>query len=300
VKYRWRVLSSVPEQVERLAAQVGVVPLVAHLLLQRGFDDPVQARKFLQPSLEDLHDPFLMKDMDRVVERLLRAAQMGEKVLIYGDYDVDGITSTVVLKRALEMLGVAVDFHLPLRLKEGYGIQNAVLKKAKQGGFSLVITVDNGIRAFEAAEAARELGLEMIVTDHHQPGESLPSVHAILNPHRPDCPYPDKNLAAVGVVFKLVQALFGKVGKEDVVRHFLKLVAIGTVADLVPLKGENRIMVHYGLRALSDPRNLGLKALLEGAGVRGEVDQSDIAFRLAPRINAVTRMGGGREVVELF
>ena len=300
MKYRWRVLSSVPAQVERLAAQVGVVPLVAHLLLQRGFDDPVQARKFLQPSLEDLHDPFLMKDMDRVVERLLRAAQMGEKVLIYGDYDVDGITSTVVLKRALEMLGVAVDFHLPLRLKEGYGIQNAVLKKAKQGGFSLVITVDNGIRAFEAAEAARELGLEMIVTDHHQPGESLPSVHAILNPHRPDCPYPDKNLAAVGVVFKLVQALFGKVGKEDVVRHFLKLVAIGTVADLVPLKGENRIMVHYGLRALSDPRNLGLKALLEGAGVRGEVDQSDIAFRLAPRINAVTRMGGGREVVELF
>jgi single-stranded-DNA-specific exonuclease len=163
-----------------------------------------------------------------------------------------------------------------------------------------VITVDNGIRAFEAADAARELELEMIVTDHHLPGESLPAVYAILNPHRPDCQYPDKDLAAVGVVFKLVQALFGKVGKEDVVRHFLKLVAIGTVADLVPVTGENRIMVHYGLRALSDPRNLGLKTLLEGSGIRGEVDLSDIAFRLAPRINAVTRMGGGSEVVELF
>jgi len=300
VKYRWKVLSSFPEKVERLAAQLGVIPLVARLLLQRGLDDPEQARKFLQPSLEDLHDPFLMKDMDRAVERVFRAAETGEKVLIYGDYDVDGITSTVVLKRALEMLGISVDFHLPLRLEEGYGIQDAVLKRAKQDGYSLVITADNGIRAFEAADAARELGLEMIVTDHHQPGESLPSVHAILNPHRPGCPYPDKNLAAVGVVFKLVHALFGKAGKEDVVCHFLKLVAIGTVADMVPLTGENRIMVFHGLRALSDPRNLGLKALLVGSGIKGEVDQSDISFRLAPRINAVTRMGGGREVVELF
>jgi single-stranded-DNA-specific exonuclease len=300
VKYRWNVLSSLPDQVEQLAAQLGVIPLVAQLLLQRGLDNPDQARKFLEPSLGDLHDPLLMKDMERVVERVLRAGQAGEKVLIYGDYDVDGITATVVLKRALEMLGVAVDFHLPLRLEEGYGIQTPVLRKAQEDGCSLVITVDNGIRAFEAAEASRELGLDMIVTDHHVPDESLPSVYAILNPHRPDCSYPDKNLAAVGVVFKLVQALFGKVGKQDVVHHFLKLVAIGTVADLVPVIGENRIMVHYGLRALVDPRNLGLKALLEGSGISGEVDQSDVSFRLAPRINAVTRMGGGREVVDLF
>ncbi|MCH8820725.1 MAG: DHH family phosphoesterase [Acidobacteria bacterium] len=224
MKYCWKVLSSLPDQVEQLAAQLDVIPLVAHLLIQRGLDHPDQARKFLQPSLEDLHDPFLMKDMDRVVERVLRAGQTGEKVLIYGDYDVDGITATVVLKRALEMLGVSVNFHLPLRLEEGYGIQKPVLKKAQEDGYSLVITVDNGIRAFEAADAVRELGLEMIVTDHHLPDELLPSVYAILNPHRPDCPYPDKNLAAVGVVFKLVQALFGKVGKEDVVHHFLKLV----------------------------------------------------------------------------
>ncbi|MEE8350365.1 MAG: single-stranded-DNA-specific exonuclease RecJ [Acidobacteriota bacterium] len=300
MKYRWKVLSSVPEQVEQLATQLSVSPLVAHLLLQRGLEDPEQARKFLQPSLEDLHDPFLMKDMDRVVERILRTRQTGEKIFLYGDYDVDGIMATVVLKRALEMLGISVDFHLPLRLEEGYGIQNAVLKKAKEDGFSLVITADNGVRAFDAADAAREMGLEMIVTDHHIPGDSLPAVYAILNPHRSDCTYPDVNLAAVGVVFKLVQALFRKVGREDVVRHFLKLVAIGTVADLVPVTGENRIIVHYGLRALSDPRNLGLKALLRGSGIGGEVDLSDVAFRLAPRINAVTRMGGGREVVELF
>ena len=300
MKYRWRVLSSFPDQVEQLASQLDVSPLVAHLLLQRGLGNPDQARKFLAPSLEDLHDPFLMKDMDRVVERVFRAREMGEKVLIYGDYDVDGITATVVLKRALEMLGLSVDFHLPLRLEEGYGIQNAALKKAQEDGYSLVITADNGIRAFEAADAAREFGLEMIVTDHHLPAESLPSVYAILNPHRSDCPYPDKNLAAVGVVFKLVQALFERVGKQDLVPHFLKLVAIGTVADLVPVTGENRIMVHYGLKALSDARNLGLKALLEGSGIRGEVDLSDISFRLAPRINAVTRMGGGSEVVELF
>ncbi|MEE2822814.1 MAG: single-stranded-DNA-specific exonuclease RecJ [Acidobacteriota bacterium] len=300
MKYHWEVLSSLPDQVEELSAQLGVIPLVAHLLLQRGLEDPDKARDFLQPDLKNLHDPSLMKDMDLVVERVFRAAQIGEKILIYGDYDVDGIMATVILKRALEMLGIAVDFHLPLRLEEGYGIQNSVLKKAQEDGFSLVITADNGIRAFEAAEVAQDLGIEMIVTDHHLPEKRLPAVYAILNPHRTDCPYPDKNLAAVGVVFKLVQALFSKAGKDDVIPHFLKLVAIGTVADLVPVTGENRIFTHYGLKALSDPRNIGLKELLKGSDISGEVDFDDVAFRLGPRINAVTRMGGGREVVELF
>ncbi|MDA2933526.1 single-stranded-DNA-specific exonuclease RecJ [Acidobacteria bacterium AH-259-D05] len=300
MKYRWSVLTSFPKQIELLSTQLGVSSLVAHLLLQRGFDDPTKAQKFLEPRLEDLHDPYLMKDMDRVVERILRARDMGEKILIYGDYDVDGITATVVLKRALEMLGISADFYLPRRLEEGYGVKNEVLKKAREDGYSLVITADNGIRAFEAADAARELGLELIVTDHHIPEDSLPLVYAILNPHRPDCTYPDKHLAAVGVVFKLVSALFRKVGREGVIGHFLKLVAIGTVADLVPITGENRILVRFGLEGLSDPRNPGLKALLRSAGIKGEVSLSDVAFRLAPRINAVTRMGGGREVVELF
>ena len=273
---------------------------MAHLLLQRGLADPAEAQRFLQPSLEDLHDPYLMKDMDRVVERILRARDVGEKILIYGDYDVDGITATVVLKRALEMLGVAVDFYLPRRLEEGYGVKNEVLKTAHAEGYSLVITADSGIRAFGAAAVAHELGIDLIVTDHHLPDDSLPSVYAVLNPHRPDCTYPDKNLAAVGVVFKLVQALFQKVGRESVIRHFLKLVAIGTLADMVPVTGENRIIVQFGLEGLADPRNLGLKALLKAAGINGEVSFSDVGFKLAPRINAVTRMGGGREVVELF
>ena len=273
---------------------------MAQLLLQRGFDDPDQARKFLKPSLEDLHDPYLMKDMDRVVGRILQALDLGEKILIYGDYDVDGITSTVVLKRALEMLGASVGFYLPRRLEEGYGVQKDALKKASQDGYRLIITVDNGIRAFEAADVARELGLDLIVTDHHVPDSSYPNAYAILNPLRKECAYPDKNLAAVGVIFKLVQALFQTAGREGVIRHFLKLVAIGTIADVVPLLGENRILVRFGLEGLAHPQNTGLKALLSGAGVQGEVDFSDVGFKLAPRINAVTRMGGGREVVDLF
>lgn len=300
MKFHWSVLPSSPEQIQSLSTQLEVSPLVAHLLLQRGLDDPEQARKFLKPSLEDLHDPYLMKDMDRVVGRILQARDLGEKILIYGDYDVDGITSTVVLKRALEMLGASVGYYLPRRLEEGYGVQKDALKQASQDGYRLIITVDNGIRAFEAADLARELGLDLIVTDHHVPDSSYPNAYAILNPHRKECAYPDKNLAAVGVVFKLVQALFRTAGREGVIRHFLKLVAIGTIADVVPLVGENRILVRFGLEGLAHPQNPGLKALLSGAGVRGEVDFSDVGFKLAPRINAVTRMGGGREVVDLF
>ncbi|MDA2923744.1 single-stranded-DNA-specific exonuclease RecJ [Acidobacteria bacterium AH-259-L09] len=297
---RWNIRSSDPEQIQLLSSQLKVSPLIAHLLIQRGFADPEQARKFLNPRLEELHDPYLMKDMDGVVERVMQARDQGEKILIYGDYDVDGMTSTVVLKRALEMLGISADFYLPWRLKEGYGVKTDVLRKAYADGYRLVITLDSGIRAFEEADVARELGLHFIVVDHHLPDRSLPSAYAILNPHRQDCNYPDKNLAAVGVVFKLVQALLGKVGRESVLRHFLKLVAIGTVADVVPLIGENRIIVRYGLEGLADPRNPGLRALLSGAGVSREVNLFDVAFKLAPRINAVTRMGGHHEVVDLF
>ncbi len=283
-----------------LSDQLKVSPLVAHLLIQRGFKDPDEALTFLNPSFDDLHDPYLMKDMDRIVERVLRARDLGEKILIYGDYDVDGITSTVVLKRALKMLGAPAEYYLPRRLEEGYGIRTEVLRKAHADGYSLVISVDSGIRAFEAADLARELGFDFIVTDHHLPAQTLPDAWAILNPQRADCSYPDKNLAAVGVVFKLVQALFRNTSREKVIQHFLKMVAIGTVADAVPITGENRVIVRLGLESLSHPRNPGLRALLQGAGITGEVSLSDLAFKLAPRINAVTRMGGGREVVDLF
>ena len=297
---RWKIHSTPEGPVRDLSSKLGVDPLVARLLLQRGLSAPDQASRFLNPRLEDLHDPYLMKDMDRVVTRLLQAVEKRHKVLIYGDYDVDGITSTVVLKRALEMLGCQVGFYLPRRLEDGYGVKTEVLQKASEDGYELVITVDSGIRAMEAASAAREFNLDLVITDHHLPGSSLPPALAILNPRRNDCPYPDKDLAAVGVVFKLVQALFLRTGRERNVHHFLKLVAIGTLADLVPMRGENRVIVRFGLEGLGRPQNVGLRALLSSVGVGAEISGSDVGFKLAPRINAVTRMGGGREVVELF
>ncbi len=300
VKYRWNVLSIPEEQIHSLSQRLNVPPLVARLLIHRGITDPDKAHRFLQPRLEDSHDPYLMKDMDCAIERIFRALGAGEKILIYGDYDVDGITATAVLKRALEMLGARVDFYLPHRLEEGYGIKTEVLRKAYGDGYRLVITTDSGVRAFDAGEVSHQLGLDLIVTDHHLPESVLPTAHAVLNPKRTDCAYPYKDLSAVGVVFKLVQALFRKADKDSVLEHFLKLVAIGTIGDVVPITGENRIFVKFGLRGLAEPRNRGLKALLASVGVKGEVSLFDVGFKLAPRINAVTRMGGSREAVELF
>lgn len=287
-------------QVHDLASEIGVSELTARLLLNRGLDSAEKAAAFLCPQLTQLHDPFLMKDMDRVVARVLQAIERRERILIYGDYDVDGITSIVVLKRALEMLGSTPEFYLPRRLEEGYGLKTEVIKDAAEKGYQLIISVDSGIRAFDACQAAAEAGVDLIVTDHHLPDTTLPATFAILNPRRPDCSYPNKDLAGVGVVFKLVHALFRHFSREQVLEHFLKLVAIGTIADVVPIVGENRVIVRYGLEKLADPHNLGLKALLEGAGVGREVRMVDIGFKLAPRMNAVTRMGGGREVVNLF
>ncbi|HSR52980.1 MAG TPA: single-stranded-DNA-specific exonuclease RecJ [Acidobacteriota bacterium] len=300
MKYRWETIETNEAEVSRLAGEMDIDPLLARLLVQRGFGDPDRAAAFLNPRLEDLHDPFLMQDMGKAVERIEQAVRENEKILIYGDYDVDGITSTVVLRRALEMLGGQVDFHIPARLKDGYGLQPEVMREYALKGYTLIISVDAGIRAFEACQAGREAGADVIVTDHHTPDETLPEAYAILNPKRSDCPYPCKELAAVGVVFKVVQALFQRAGREKILHHFLKLVAIGTVADIVPLVDENRIIVKFGLDGLERPANPGLRQLLLGAGVEGPVGLEDVGFRIAPRINAVTRMGGGREVVELF
>ncbi len=293
-------MQSHADEVRLLCDELKISALLAQLLINRGFRDPARAHRFLYPRLEDLHDPYLMRDMDRVVSRIFLALQERQKIFIYGDYDVDGITSTAVLKRALEMLGGMVGFYLPQRLKEGYGLRKEILHKAQAEGYQLVISVDSGVRAFEACQAARERNLDLIVTDHHLPDSHLPSAYAVLNPRRPDCSYPDKNLAAVGVVFKLVHALFRKAGKETVVKHFLKLVAIGTIADVVPLSGENRVLVKFGLEGLATPHNIGLQALMHGSGVGSEVNFFDVGFKLAPRINAVSRMGGGHEAVDLF
>jgi single-stranded-DNA-specific exonuclease len=245
--------------------------------------------------------------MDRAVERLLRAIRAGEKIRIHGDYDVDGTTSTVILKTAIEMAGGQASFSIPHRLKEGYGIQLAAIERCAADGVTLIVSVDTGIRAGEMVRRASHLGIDAIVTDHHLPESELPPAVAVINPNRPDCSYPNKGLCGVGVTFKLVQALLGSLGWEQgklrrVLESFLKLVAIGTVADVVPLTGENRIIVKHGLAGLRTVHNLGLRALLDVSRIEpGKAPTArEVAFRVAPRINAAGRMASADDVVELF
>src|ERR671915_2407658 len=248
------------------------------------------ARALLNPSVEQLHDPSLMLGMTEAAARVLRAVDAGEPILIYGDYDVDGTTGTVVLRRALQVLGATTGFHVPHRFTEGYGIRREALERAKAEGYGLVISVDCGIRAHEPLEWARANGLDVIVTDHHLPDddEGAPPAFAVLNANQRGCQYPDKNLAGVGVAFKLAHACLRERGRENLIRGFLKVVAIGTVADVAPLVGENRAIVALGLADIHEATNLGLRALMEVAGCKDGrgMRASDLGFRVGPRINA--------------
>jgi len=302
---RWVVRDAGPEgRAEALAQALGLSPTVAALLAARGVETEDEARALLAPSFDQLHDPSLMLGMREAVARVLRAVDQGERILVYGDYDVDGTTGTVVLRRALSVLGAETGYHVPHRFTEGYGIRQEVLERARDEGYTLVISVDCGIRAFEPLEWARENGLDVIVTDHHLPdeGEGAPPAFAVLNPNQRGCPYPDKHLAGVGVAFKLAHALFRERGREKLVPGFLKVVAIGTVADVARLVGENRAIVALGLADVHAATNHGLRALLEVAGCTPErgVRAFDLGFRLGPRINAAGRMDAARAVVELF
>jgi single-stranded-DNA-specific exonuclease len=305
VDKRWIVREgSKPEQAAALARALHVSPIVAGLLIARGCGDEQAARRFLRPAHDQLHDPSLMLGMQETVARLLRAIDAHEPILVYGDYDVDGTTGTVVLRRALQLLGARTGYHIPHRFTEGYGIQQPALEKALKDGYKVVVSVDCGIRAHDPLHWAREHGLDVIVTDHHLPdeGEGAPPAFAILNPNQKGCPYPDKNLAGVGVAFKLAHALFRERGRESQVGGFLKMVAIGTVADVAQLVGENRSIVSLGLSDLARATNAGLLALMEVAGCgdgRG-MTSTDLGFRLGPRINAAGRMDAARAVVELF
>lgn len=301
---RWIVRTTDHAQVAELSASLGVSPIVAGLLIARGYADAEAAKNFLSPSLGHLHDPFLMRGMSEAVSRLLRAIDQKEPILIYGDYDVDGTTGTAVLLRALQMLGATAGFHVPHRFTEGYGIQQPALEKAFNDGYKLVVSVDCGIRAHEPLHWARSNGLDIIITDHHLPDEDEgpPPALAVLNPNQHGCDYPDKYLAGVGVAFKLVHALFRERGRESVVPGFLKMVAIGTVADVAKLVGENRAIVALGLSDLPRAVNHGLRALIDiaGCGDDGEMTAYDLGFRIGPRINAAGRMDAARAVVELF
>jgi single-stranded-DNA-specific exonuclease len=299
---RWTIKKHNQEAVKNLAGALEISPIVAALLISRGYETAEKAHKFLNPSFDDLHEPNLLKGMEKSVPRILKAIENGEKILVWGDYDVDGTTGTVVLRKALEILGAQTDFHVPHRFTEGYGINIPMLEKAKERGYSLVISVDCGIRSFEPIAWAKENGIDFIVTDHHLSDEikGNPDAFAVINPNQTDCQYPDKNLAGVGVAFKLAHALLREKGKENLVNGFLKVVAIGTIADVMKLTGENRAIVSLGLRDLPKAHNFGLKALMEVADCTGEMTSFDIGFRIAPRINAAGRMDAARHVVELF
>jgi single-stranded-DNA-specific exonuclease len=304
---RWLIPQGNPQEAQALAAALGIGLPAARVLLARELGDPEAARRFLDPSLADLHPPGALRGMSEAVARLRRAIAGGEQILIYGDYDVDGTTSVVILKKAIEMAGGAASFFIPHRLRDGYGMRADVVEKAAAEGVKLIVSVDTGIRAAEVVRRANELSIDVIVTDHHLPEAELPPALAVLNPNRPDCAYPDKNLCGVGVAFKLVQALLASLdwptGKlQRVIESFLKLVAIGTVADVVPLMGENRIIVKHGLSGLGDVRNPGLRALLDVAGFSGGrvPSATSVAFRIAPRINAAGRMDTANAVIEMF
>src|SRR5689334_5193584 len=288
----WETIACADAPAIALSRELGVSPVTARLLCIRGLGAPDDARRFLSPRFDDLHDPFRLAGMSVAVDRILRAIGSKDRIAIHGDYDVDGVTSTVILRRALELLGADVVHFIPERFRDGYGLQPATIDRLQQEGVRLIVSVDCGIRADEAASRARELGIDLIITDHHEPGAELPHALAVINPKRHDCTYPDKNLAGVGVALKLVQALCTCTGHANWLPAFVKVAAIGTLADVVPLTGENRIIAKLGLGMLSKgPHKVGLRALLDVCGLTGrEIDSYHIGFVLAPRVNAAGRM----------
>ncbi len=288
----WEHLPCDDARARLLTRELNVHPVVARLLVLRGFAAADEASDFLNPSLDQLHDPFLLTDLQAGVDRLLAAIARRERIAVHGDYDVDGITSTVILRRMIEMLHGDVVHFIPERLRDGYGLQPEAIELLHGRGVRVVVTVDCGIRSREAARRARELGVDLVITDHHEPERELPPALAVINPRRHDCAYPDKDLAGVGVALKMVHGLCVRSDRLRWLPGFLKLAAIGTVADVVPLRGENRVIARLGLEQLTrGPHTAGLQALLDVTGLTAKkIGSHEVGFVLAPRVNAAGRM----------
>ena len=303
----WKFRPLQPEIQERFCRELGISERLAGLLLNRGLTTPDAAEGFLNPSLHDLPNPFLLSGMERAVERLVRAFRKTEKIFVFGDYDMDGIAATSILVDFLRRTGYEVDYSIPSRLVDGYGLNREAVSRAADNGATLALTVDCGISNLDEVEYGRSRGLDFIITDHHQIPEKIPAAAAVINPHLPDCSYPFSELAGVGVAFNLMMALRKGLRQAGLARdvnllQYLDLVALGTVADVMPLNGVNRILVAYGLNEINQARRCGLRALLQACRFpRGQqVSSRDIAFRLAPRVNAVGRIADAGSAVALF
>lgn len=302
----WETASVASAKVRTLVKKMQIHPLVAHIMLGRGWERAGEISAFLKPRLSSLPDPFLLRDMDRAVERLGFALKRRENICVYGDYDVDGVTATVLLIRFFKWLGVKTRYYIPHRINEGYGINKEAIDKIVQDDCTLLLTVDTGVSCLEEVAYAKSRGLDAIITDHHQPSEELPPAVAVINPHRADCPYPFPDLSGVGVAFKLIHALSKALGVEAKrARRFLvsqlDLVAVGTIADIVPLVGENRILARHGLEQLGRTTNLGFMTILQLAGLQSQHMTSDnVGFILAPRLNAAGRTDHASVSVDLL
>ena len=300
---RWNILQADPSRVAALQAELKIHPVFCQILVQRGMERFDQAKDFFRPELKDLHDPWLMKDMERAVSRILEAADRQEKVLIYGDYDVDGTTAVACLFQFLRQWyppGL-VDFYIPHRYREGYGVSRQGIDFAKEKGFKLIISLDCGIKSADLIAYASTLGIEFIVCDHHLPDAFLPPAVAILNPKQEDCPYPYKELCGCGVGFKLITALSQRLGMPaDEPFRYLDLVATAIAADIVPMDGENRILAYYGLKKVNEDPGNGIKALIRLSKMQKELKATNLVFMIAPRVNAAGRMDDARKVVQMF
>lgn len=297
---KWEVCKENKNDIDKISKENGLSNLISSILASRGIIEKEDVREFLNPTRDDFHDPFLMPDMEKAVDRILKAIQTQEKTIIYGDYDVDGITSITVLKKFLEERNLQVGEYIPNRLNEGYGLNKEAVKKIAKQGYKLIITVDCGISCIEEIKYATEFGLEVIVTDHHEPAEELPKCLAVVDAKRKDNQYPFNQLAGVGVVFKLIQAISIKLNLDN--REYLKyldIVCVGTISDIVPLVDENRVITKLGLKLVPISKNIGLRTLLASTGYK-EVNSTTISFGIAPRINACGRMGEEKEALRLF